>query len=276
MKKTVFLLLIILGMLVPMGQAATYRSYYTMSQDWKALDDQNSDMRRYYLGSSVEGRPIYVYDIGNRRATNIIYLVASMHGGEHVTTETLYYTVKWLLSNDPVARGILANNRIYVNPMANPDRYVTDRENANDVNLNRNFKYNFDPDFYDAHMDGTAGSYYYSEPETRQIVRVLKWGVDWYIDLHAGMHKIIPMGRSSTYRDMTWRYGNYCYRDGLTPSPVSVSSSSRIATSHADAYFTYGKKAMLYEISTDYLPNSYTIQNILSPRLNNLIRSMAD
>jgi len=105
-----------------------------------------SDVYRFQIGTTWQGRPIYVYRIGNPSGARILF-VATVHGREILGSELLYLYAKWLLdrSEEPLTSQILAQNCTYIIPCLNWDSYDIQRKNQNltlgtGVDLNRNFQ----------------------------------------------------------------------------------------------------------------------------------------
>ncbi len=112
------------------------------------------------LGHSVQGRPIWAYQRGNRDATRTVVVLGQMHGDEAAGVRTARY----IKNHVPVA----SNADVWVVPTMNPDGLAAGtRRNARDVDLNRNWPTNWVPG------DG-AGPRALSEPETRAMFGFLK------------------------------------------------------------------------------------------------------
>lgn len=100
------------------------------------LNDQN---QLEILGYSVQKRPVYKYKIG--RGTTKILMWSQMHGNESTTTKGLLDFMNLLNSNEAFVQEILSNYTFCIIPMLNPDgSEVYTRENANNVDLNRDFQ----------------------------------------------------------------------------------------------------------------------------------------
>jgi len=107
--------------------------------------------RESELGTSVQGRPLVRFDLGADGKPTIL-LTALMHGVEVVGSLALLEVLRRLGNgSDPTAARVLANARIVVVPVVNPDALFVNmakvargdrawqRCNANGVDLNRNF-----------------------------------------------------------------------------------------------------------------------------------------
>jgi hypothetical protein len=130
---------------------------------------------RSVLGLSVEERPIEVYRFGVGARHKLI--VAGIHGGyEHNTVELAFELIAYL--NDHPER-VPGDTSLFIVPNLNPDGYARDkgvdgRANANGVDLNRNWPYNWKADWP---RDGcwiwrpvTGGAEPGSEPETKVLL----------------------------------------------------------------------------------------------------------
>ena len=107
--------------------------------------------RQSTTGTSVQGRPLVRFDLGTEGKPTI-FLTSLMHGVEVVGSLALLDAVRRLSHpSDPCAARILADAKIVVVPVVNPDAFYTNmtklargerawqRCNANGVDLNRNF-----------------------------------------------------------------------------------------------------------------------------------------
>lgn len=124
-------------------------------------------------GKHISGRPEMKY-------------IANMHGNEVVGREMLLLLAKYLCENygsrNPRVTSLLNNTRFHFLPSMNPDGYevavrnhALGRENANNVDLNRNF-----PDQY-----GTNSFNRVQEPET---LAVMNWSLSIPFVLSANLH----------------------------------------------------------------------------------------
>lgn len=144
----------------------TYEVYRAMlkkfEQDYPMLCKLDS------IGTTVEGRKLYVLKISDNVSTNETepeaFYSSTIHGDEVTGFVLMLRLADYLLSNyniDPRITAMVDNMAIYINPNANPDgTYYTSnatvsgatRYNANNVDLNRNFP---DPRAGD-HPDGNS------------------------------------------------------------------------------------------------------------------------
>jgi protein MpaA len=129
--------------------------------------------KRLVIGRSVLGRPIVAWSFGSDRAARKVLVVGCIHGNE---CAGLAITSKLRDAHRP--KGV----QLWLVPEMNPDGTAADtRQNAQGVDLNRNFPYQWqpisDPTYY-------SGSRPASQPETRAaigLVRRIKPAVTiWY------------------------------------------------------------------------------------------------
>lgn len=115
------------------------------------------------IGTSVRGRPIVAWHLGEPRAPRVqtVVLISTMHGNEPHTRRIL----ETLRDGAPVHELDL-----WVVPAYNPDGLARGtRKNAHGVDLNRNYPYSW------VDLDGgyESGPRAASEPETRAMMRFL-------------------------------------------------------------------------------------------------------
>ena len=115
------------------------------------------------IGTSVRGRPIVAWHLGEPRAPRVqtVVLISTMHGDEPHTRRIL----ETLRDGAPVHELDL-----WVVPTYNPDGLARGtRKNAHGVDLNRNYPYSW------VDLDGgyESGPRAASEPETRAMMRFL-------------------------------------------------------------------------------------------------------
>ncbi|XP_021913626.1 carboxypeptidase D-like isoform X2 [Zootermopsis nevadensis] len=149
--------------------------------------------RLYEIGSSVEGRKLYVMEISDKPGTHEqgepeFKYVANMHGNEVVGRELLLLLIKYLCENygtDQRITNIVNSTRIHILPTMNPDGYehafpgdfssLVGRPNFHGVDLNRNFPDQFGVTQFNAK----------AEPET---LAVMKWIHLYPFVLSANLH----------------------------------------------------------------------------------------
>lgn len=127
------------------------------------------------IGKSVESRSLEVHRFGNGPSVKLI--VAGIHGGYEHNTIALAHELIAYIGDHP--ERIPPDTTLYILPNLNPDGYarkigVDGRANANNVDLNRNWPYNWKADWP---RDGcwiwrpiTGGEYAGSEPEVQALI----------------------------------------------------------------------------------------------------------
>jgi len=117
--------------------------------------------RTHTIGSSVEGRPITVEVLGGPASRRVL-VVGVIHGNEPAGLDVV----------DALRRlGAPPDTQMWLLPTLNPDGLaIGRRQNANRVDLNRNFPHNWQPlgQPGDSQYAGTGPA---SEPETQAFVR---------------------------------------------------------------------------------------------------------
>ncbi len=142
-------------------------------------------------GHSVEGRPIYRFDMGPKHAPPVL-LTALIHGIEVIGSVALFHVLRDLAATDE-GRRLFSETRLVIMPVLNPDAFANNmdrigrgwpalqRTNARGVDLNRNFPHV--APIERAHpFSGSRwrGSPHYqgprplSEPETQTVVQVVE------------------------------------------------------------------------------------------------------
>jgi hypothetical protein len=130
------------------------------------------------LGTSVQGRKIVAYHLGERGARKVV-LISLMHGNEPAPRRILAD----LVTGPPVH-----DVNLWVVPVYNPDGYAHHtRKNAHRVDPNRNYPYKWAP------LDGSyeSGPKPASEPETRAMMRFLARVKPAYVlSFHQPLHAV--------------------------------------------------------------------------------------
>lgn len=91
------------------------------------------------IGHSVLMKPIYKYQIGTGQLKILMW--SQMHGNESTTTKAVFDLLNVLQSNSDLAKELHTHFTFCILPMLNPDgAEVYTRENANNIDLNRDFQ----------------------------------------------------------------------------------------------------------------------------------------
>jgi predicted deacylase len=159
----------------------------------------------FTYGTSFGGRPLLAYRFGVGPSVRII--IGGIHGGYEWNTVTLVSETLEYLQENParVPEGIT----LYVVPCANPDGYAagTDREhgrvNGNNVDLNRNWDYQWQPTATHGTRPVSGGAFPFSEPETAALRDlILEQDVEAAIFYHSALTRVFygaEWDRSATY-----------------------------------------------------------------------------
>lgn len=174
-----------------------HKNYENFMEEWEELRTKYPEyIKREQIGTSVQGRAIYRYDFNYYDVMNpvsarpTIYVNNSIHA---VETHGVYAVLaffkdlcdNWL--NDEQLGFIHNNLHLIVVPLANPDGFVANtRQNANGVDLNRNFTRGWNNKNNEVVGDLTyPGTGPLSEPETQALEGLLEKEVPYYtFDIH--------------------------------------------------------------------------------------------
>jgi len=292
----------------------TYDVYLAMMAQFAS--DYPNICRLENLGTSVEGRDILTVKISDNPDIEEdeaeFFYTAQMHGNEIVTYILMLRLIDYLLSNygfDPEVTKMVNEIEIWINPLANPDGTYdggnntvsgADRENANGVDLNRNF-----PDPEDGpHPDGHAW-----QPETIIMMDFAEahslihsanfhsgaevvnypwdtWNIlhaddDWYIDI------------SKAYADTVFAFAPYGYFRGISSTgyirgyawyttngnrqdymnwfhhcrevTIEQSNTKLLSSDLLPAHWTYNKRSLINYIKNVY----YGIRGLVTDSLGN-------
>ncbi|MEX0918232.1 MAG: M14 family metallopeptidase [Candidatus Paceibacterota bacterium] len=153
--------------------------------DYIAPVEETPEFERTVIGSSVEGRAIEAYTLGDGD-THLVF-VGGIHGGYEWNSVLLAYTaIDHITENTEM---IPKDMTVTIIPVANPDglytvtgmegRFTradvndpgdgTGRFNANDVDLNRNFDCKWAPESTWRSQPVSAGTAAFSEPEAAAL-----------------------------------------------------------------------------------------------------------
>jgi protein MpaA len=171
------------------------------------------------IGTSVEGRPITALRRGDREGRRVL-VIGVIHGDEQAGLQIVD-----LLTELPVPPGV----DLFLVPAMNPDGVAHDtRGNANGVDLNRNFPYNWAPlaEPGDWQYAGPAAA---SEPETRAIVGLITaLSPDLVIWYHQDAFSVAPgQGRDGAIR------ARYAELTGLPMASVTGGTYTGVAAQWA-------------------------------------------
>lgn len=154
----------------------------------------------FFIGFSVAGRPIELYQFGNGPIHRMI--VAGIHGGNEWNTTLLARELVDYIGGHPEI--IPDDITLYIVPLINPDgearaHGLDGRVNEHGVDLNRNWDYNWQSEWP---RDGcwiyrpvSAGAFAGSEPETAALMNFIQnHEIDALISYHSAALGIFPAG----------------------------------------------------------------------------------
>jgi protein MpaA len=158
----------------------------------------------YIIGKSVEGRPIWVSEIG--KGEEVIVIFGVFHGDEPQGKVIIEELKKYLINNPE----ILKDKKVVLVPVVNPDGLVRkSRLNANNVDINRNFPTK-DWNARSTKKRCMPGSKPASEPETRAVITLLdKYKPLKIISIHSPMRCINYDGPAKEIAIEMAKYNKY-------------------------------------------------------------------
>ncbi|XP_051118198.1 carboxypeptidase SOL1 isoform X2 [Andrographis paniculata] len=165
--------------------AQGYMSNFDLDKAIKDFHRRCSNISRIYsIGKSVLGVPLWTIEISNmpgkKEAEPAFKFIGNVHGDEPVGRELLLLLANWLCDNyksDPLATLIVDNVHLHILPSMNPDGFaLRRRNNANNIDLNRDFPDQFFPLNDDMDL---------RQPETKAI---MNWVDDIEFTASASLH----------------------------------------------------------------------------------------
>ncbi len=210
------------------------------------------------IGTSAGGRPIESYRFGFGSQT--VVLVGGIHGGYEWNSIVLAYEmIDYFLENP---NSVPANISLYIIPSANPDGQFTvtgidgrftpqdittaiepGRFNANQVDLNRNFACNWQPEGLWGNTLVSGGTGPFSEPETAALrtffLREKPTVVVFWHSKADGIFVGSCEGLYQPSKDVAEIYGSasgYRVYEEFTAYPVSGDASDWLATQNIPSF----------------------------------------
>ncbi|KAL4238160.1 hypothetical protein ACF0H5_002871 [Mactra antiquata] len=209
------LLILCSGVMMTEGLEHIHHNF-TMLQDY--LTDVQSTYphitKLYSIGPTVEGRSLWVLAIGGHVNTEKelqphVKYIGNMHGNEVVSREVLLHLIDYYVTsygNNETIKNFLDNTVVHILPSMNPDGWensvegqctgVVGRQNANNIDLNRNF-----PDLVHNENTGTI------QLETQAIIDWLpKYNFVLSANIHGGV--VLANYPYDFYLNNTWGPNN--------------------------------------------------------------------
>ncbi len=240
----------------------------TTLADWQ--DTWPERVERVLLGRSNEGMPLWGVRLGDPGAPVLHRVVSGIHGDEASAVAVGLALGEALLAGAPPFGDLLADQAIWLVPLANPDGYEAgSRFNRNNVDLNRNFSYLWSPSEY------APGTEPFSEPETRAL-RTLSLGLGAPLGLamHAGATNLGYVWNHTTddtvEEDRLFALGQR-YLEACTQEDFYLTNGAEWYTTRGDQNdWSYGEQGTLdftLEVSTDRAPESGDLEPLLEAHL---------
>lgn len=163
-------------------------TYQQMKTDMGELVRQYSDYCELTpIGTSVEGRTIYDFAIGNPEAQQSLLVVSTLHAREYICSAVLMQEIEYYLRNyhnslkGTTPAKVLKNMQIHYIVMANPDGVTISqtknarwKANSRGVDLNANFPAKNFTVVGKPGAAGYSGKRALSEPETKAVSELTK------------------------------------------------------------------------------------------------------
>jgi hypothetical protein len=179
----------------PAGQTTTRKTYE----------------RRVKVGTSVEGRNIYAYQVGDPNASKVALIIGQLHGDEKAGVKT----AKALINDTRTVKGI----QLWVIPSMNPDgNAASTRKNANGVDLNRNWPVGWQKTSKSLRYHG--GKKPLNQPESKAVKKfITKIQPAWIVGLHQ------PLGGVDSDGVKDWKLQKALVKHMKLPSKAFTCSS---------------------------------------------------
>lgn len=166
------------------GTGLTYSSWIAgIDADLLPLGVEKADLGP----SSNASRNLYAYTGGAATGLRLL-LVSGTHGNEKLSLwSAREWFHKFLTSEDPTMQTLRSMLRVTWIPALNPSGFMTTRDNANGVDLNRNYDY-----FWASAVDKSGGTPF-SQPETVAVKALLDaYPIAAVIDCHTIAQTVSP------------------------------------------------------------------------------------
>lgn len=258
---------------------SSYRNSTTLINDTLSWESQYPSLISHQqIGATVNGKPLYVFKIGNPNGGKVI-IDAAIHGSENVGSEAVWWFMNWLLtSSDQNAVDIRQRDYVMVVPILNIDEFQIRRENAHMVDLNRNYQVG-----WGAFNDPERGSAALSEPESQAMFNFVS-GLHlalsdkaWYINIHVGDERASPpwgylsyTPEQSYYQAVYANYSRLCSATGSIPFAYKATNNYGGGLAR-DQMYALGAYSFTVEVSTSFTPTYSTIPTTILGRLEPLL-----
>jgi len=249
-----------------------YHTVQELNNSIEELCNQHSDlMVRYKLGESAGKNDIWCCIVSSEKnelqSKPASLIIGGHHGRECIGSEALYYTINYLLNNyssNAQIRTWIDQSAILLIPLLNPDGHdIIERKNANGVDLNRNYTFNWGNDgaSHEPSSEIYCGPNPLSESET-QVANQMKIFDDLFIeyknikstlDIHSGTEIILhPWGHT---KDPAPDYDVF---KKLCQQMEKKSQEMRVQ------FFEHIPAISLYPVAGDYMDHIYQLYHCIS------------
>jgi len=169
----------------PFAVPTTYHTYETLTAELQQVAAARPDITRLFsVGLSVQGRTLWIMKISRNPDVEEdepeVRYIAAMHGDEVVGKELCINLIHLLVDSygvDPRLTALVDETEIWILPSMNPDgTALSQRYNANNIDLNRNF-----PDQFTDPVNSPAG-------RAVETQAVMNWGYAHSVNLSANLH----------------------------------------------------------------------------------------
>ncbi|HCH64657.1 MAG TPA: hypothetical protein DFR83_17755 [Deltaproteobacteria bacterium] len=258
--------------------------YHTPVDMVDALDGLASTfpetVRRVDLGWSVDGRPIVAVRITNAaEPEGHVRVLGAHHGDELISAEVALAFAKHLAATPDLTASLLDHVAVWVVPHVNPDGVAAlTRHNARDVDLNRNYPYQWSSDEF------RPGNAPLSEPETRAIEALaLRAPPSLGLSLHSGAtnfgwvwnHTVEPAADAAHHQLVAESYAQWCTAEGFW-----ITNGAEWYPTNGDtndwAYGYWGTFDYTVELSPTKTPPADQIETWIDAHLDSLVHTVND
>jgi len=169
-----------------------YHNYATLTDELNIYAETYPEICRLYtVGQSVQGRELWAILItdnpDDEEDEPEFKYVSTMHGNEPLGTEMCLYFIDLLLTEygtDERITNLVDSTAIWIVPLMSPDGLESGtRNNANGVNLNRNF-----PTLTDSSLNIFTGEPLDAETRQPEVRHIMNWTAENSFVLSAGLH----------------------------------------------------------------------------------------
>lgn len=218
----------------------------------------NEYCRKTYIGKDQSGEhSVYSYTFEPQHYSKTLLLTSCIHGNEYsafyANSRFLDLVVnKW--HTDPHLAYIRKNVRIVCVPIVNPHGFANDnRENSNNVDLNRNFDYNWKAGKgTDPTKSNYKGKAPFSEQESKNMKKLVE-GLN-HVTAHVDCHNIV-----SQVSDYCLFYPRFSNQDHnlMTQFMQDVSNHGDYVTWGSSTLSSFSNWVGIKKDITSYLPEIY-------------------